>query len=1127
MKKILLLIFILLSITAFSQTNNSWIDYNKTYYKFFVGSTGLFRIPQSSLITIGFNNTPAEQFQLWRNGEQVAIYTSAANGVLPSSGFIEFWGVMNDGKKDTKLYLNADYQLSDHYSLETDTAAYFLTVNTSGENLRYTDAPNNVSGTTLLPEPFFMNTRGIYYKNKINAGYAAVVGEYVYSSSYDIGEGLSGNDIGAGSGYALSQFIDTLNIYPSGPDVTFRIAASGNALNSRNLKVKLFNTVVVDTAMNYFEYVKKQVNNIPVSTLFNPNFLYVTVENTSAIVNDHMSIAFMEITYPSKFNFNGSKNYYFELPASVTGNNIVIDNFNYGSTAPVLYEINSGKRFYADVSDGKVKILLPPSSDVLRRFILTSEDASNIKTISNFTKRNFVNYSNASNQGNYLIISNPVLYDNGSGQNYVDQYKTYRSSPSGGSFNAKIYDIDQLNDQFGFGIKQHPSSIKDFLQFAKNNFTQHPQFVFIIGKGITYADYQYYQGNPLADKLNLVPTFGNPASDIRLASDYNNLIPDIPIGRLSVVNGDEVSNYLEKIKQHDQGQSSSSQTVADKAWMKNIVHVTGGKDSSENELFKYYMDGYKNIIEDTFYGAKVETFLKASAASVQLDANQRIENLFQEGISLISYFGHSSSNTLAFNLNNPEGYNNLGKYPFFNVSGCTAGNNYVADPSRLQGAMTLSEKYVLSKQRGSIAFLASTHLGIPPFLNLYQTEFYKQLGNKSYGAPAGVIIKNVIKELGGANPDMDFFIRIHAEQMNLHGDPALKINPHAKPDYVIEDAMVKILPSFISIAENNFKVNINMLNIGKALNDSIILEVKQVYPSGNIEVIYRKKIKSFYYADSLTLTIPIIATRDKGLNKLVITIDADNKIDELSENNNVVTKEFYVFEDEAKPCYPSNFAIINIQNQKLYASTANPFSPAKQYVMEIDTTELFNSSQKVVKNIISKGGLLEFDPGINYVDNNVYYWRVAVVPVPGAEYHWNTFSFIYLSNGTPGSNQSHYYQHLYSDTLHVSLKENRNWKYSTVNNTIFANDGVFPSAARTADDFTVKVNKTDLARSVCGISNIIITVLDPISLKPWKNKPGGSEGLYGSDPVCGLDRIANFQYNIYSIRPYKLKALEK
>ena len=138
MKKLILPALIICCLAGFSQPyNNSWIDYTKTYYKFNVGSTGLYRISQSGLNSIGLGNTPAEQFQLWRNGEEVRLYTSASSGPLGGSGYIEFWGVMNDGKKDTKLYRNADYQLSDHWSLETDTAAYFLTVKSSGNNLRF------------------------------------------------------------------------------------------------------------------------------------------------------------------------------------------------------------------------------------------------------------------------------------------------------------------------------------------------------------------------------------------------------------------------------------------------------------------------------------------------------------------------------------------------------------------------------------------------------------------------------------------------------------------------------------------------------------------------------------------------------------------------------------------------------------------------------------------------------------------------------------------------------------------------------------------------------------------------------------------------------------------------------
>ncbi len=91
-----------------------------------LATNGLYHITQSTLNSLGLGNVPAEQFQLWRNGQEVALYTSVATGPLPSGGYIEFWGMMNDGKIDTKLYRVADYQLTDHTSLQTDTAAYFL-----------------------------------------------------------------------------------------------------------------------------------------------------------------------------------------------------------------------------------------------------------------------------------------------------------------------------------------------------------------------------------------------------------------------------------------------------------------------------------------------------------------------------------------------------------------------------------------------------------------------------------------------------------------------------------------------------------------------------------------------------------------------------------------------------------------------------------------------------------------------------------------------------------------------------------------------------------------------------------------------------------------------------------------
>src|SRR5205809_722806 len=105
MKRILLILFICSGYFAKAQPyNNEWIDYNKTYYKFKIGANGLYRISQSTLNSIGLGSTDAQNFQLWRNGQEITLYTSVATGPLGASDYLEFWGEMNDGKPDKQLY---------------------------------------------------------------------------------------------------------------------------------------------------------------------------------------------------------------------------------------------------------------------------------------------------------------------------------------------------------------------------------------------------------------------------------------------------------------------------------------------------------------------------------------------------------------------------------------------------------------------------------------------------------------------------------------------------------------------------------------------------------------------------------------------------------------------------------------------------------------------------------------------------------------------------------------------------------------------------------------------------------------------------------------------------------------
>ena len=226
------------------------------------------------------------------------------------------------------------------------------------------------------------------------------------------------------------------------------------------------------------------------------------------------------------------------------------------------------------------------------------------------------------------------------------------------------------------------------------------------------------------------------------------------------------------------------------------------------------------------------------------------------------------------------------------------------------------------------------------------------------------------------------------------------------------------------------------------------LQVKRQLPDGSQQIIYNQKRPGIRFLDSLELSVPIVATRDKGTNKIIATIDPDQVIDEMEENNNTAAKEFVIFEDEARPAFPYNFSIVNDAAQKLIVTTANPFSTLKNYILEIDTTEKFNSVSKRSQTLSASGGILEFTPGLAFADSTVYYWRVSPAANTPSDYRWNSSSFLYLKGGKTGFNQSHYDQFQKSTYDNLSLDSStRLLKFNSRFNSVFIRNGVYPTSA--------------------------------------------------------------------------------
>jgi hypothetical protein len=1110
MRTLLSILFSILLCQLHAQTyNNEWIDFNKTYYKFPVGADGLYRISQPALSNIGLGSTPAQHFQLWRNGKEIPLYTSVMSGPLGTGGYIEFFGEMNDGKADKVLYKYDSLQIADKWSLYTDTSMYFLTVNSAGSNKRYATLANDVAGNSLPAENSFQYTYAKYYRDAINNGYAVDYGELLYSSSYETGEGWTTNSIAPGS---LSDV--TPNLYvdnSSSAGVVFDAQVAGNSGYLRRISVRLNSTQIADTLVNGYTIKRFHVTAIPVSQLSGNTALIQFYNNGTG--SDKIVIAGYQLTYPRLFNFDAQTMFRFNIPAG-GAKYIEISNFNFGNSTPVLLDPVNQNRIIGNISGSTVRFVLPATANP-SNYILLNTEAANIKNVTKFTQRNFINHLLPSNQGNYVIISHPALYDDGTGVNQVEQYRQYRASTAGGGYSAVIKDINELTDQFAFGIKHHPLAIRNFSYYSLANFTTPPTYFLLMGKGLNYQEFRKRETDPNISKWALVPTFGYPASDNLLFAQRTRSFPEVNLGRISAVSGKEIKHYLDKVKQFELAQLSTDQTIGSKGWMKNVAQVTGAiDDPSLSALIDFFMSGYSATMADTFYGAKVYNFNKNSGSFTALGTRKTIDDLFNEGLSYLTYFGHSSPNTLEFNLDDPGNYSNSGKYPLIMVNGCNTGNLFLFDTLRAFNGGTLSEKYVFADQKGSIGFIADTHFGLPQQLEFFTSEFDQNLAKSMYGSTLGEIMRQTDQYLC-QNYSNDYATRIHAEEIAYHGDPAIRLNPFTKPDFAIRDSLISLAKEPLTVADASVDISIKILNIGKAVGDSMNVMIRHQLPDQSIRLLETRRIPSTRYEDIITVNLVIDPVRYAGTNKILVSVDPGDEISELSESNNTASKTFEILRDDIRPVFPYRYSIIgNDASLELFGSTADPLNTEKTYVLEMDTTRLYNSPIKISRSLSSKGGAIKFTPGSVLLDSTVYYWRLTTGQVT-ANSNWQTSSFTFIRNAeSDGYAQSQFYQHTDSKYDDMRLDSaSRLYQFDTKTRKLLIRTGLYPYYLY--DQINVNVDNDKIELYGCQYNSLQFVVYNPLTLVPWKNwNTSSTNGRFGSAKVClhsaSVDTTRNF-----------------
>jgi len=1206
MKKLYLsLVCILAPILVFAQANK-WIVYSQNYYKIKVVKDGIYRLDSATLAAAGIPLAFVDPrtFQVFFHGQEQYIYVRGeADGVFngPKTGgdYIEFYGQHNTGAlikndvvaSDSMLYAGItaypDSNISEvpnpYYSMFNDTSTYYLTWNNSpGTNRRMTVAVTDTTFSSNTAFPYFMAQSVNFGNNYYCAGARHPVGgDDVNDSRYTYATGWFFNEIPMG-GTQTINLTGVSNVYANGHTASVNTFFEGQSTIGDNSPPDHEMKVSASWASGYLTDVTfaafapfLEKYNVPASKLVgtSPSITFYSAPIAIATNGNYSGVSYVFVQYPHTTNLGGASNFMMFVNDTTAEAKTYLDlsNLSVGAGDTVrLYDMTNHSRYMVTQKAG-FKVLMPNTPNSTRQCYITADAQVNkvAKLIPVGVNGNgrFTSFNSAYKSA-YIIVYPSVL------ESEANAYASYRQHKYG--TNVVFANVEELYDQFCYGIVKDPLAIRNFCSYiiSKSAVNSPPAGLFLIGKAIHSNLYRQDTGNYNA---TLVPSFGSPSSDMLLTAGLNpsfgstSVEPAIPTGRLPATNGTEVMYYLNKVKTYE------GNTPA--LWMKNIIHFAGGNSGPEHNAIMSFLAVDSAYAEGVYLGANVYTIQKTSTSPIQITLSDSISNLINNGVALMTFFGHASGTNFDINLDAPSDYNNVGKYPMVLALACLSGDVY--EPSG--GAISsTSEQFVLD-QKGSIGFVAMDALGELFHLGVYSQFLYKNFSTTLYGNTMGSCMQKTagaIENAGGL-ADIRMYYDI-ALQMQLDGDPAITIAPNdSLPDYAVTDTSLTFIPSNVTTQIDSFKVKLSILNLAKAVNQPVQIEIDRILPGNNSVVTRNITLNGIYYRRDTILTYPVDKINGVGMNYFSVKVDPANLLKEITKSNNDVSKiSVLITSGDIIPIYPYNFAIIPKDTATLKASTGDPFASAHNYVFQVDTTINFSSGFLKSMVINAKGGVIRapwnawvstpFAPPIitnptkgtvqlMLKDSTVYYWRVRRDTSDIKDYGWQNSSFQYI-RGKSGWGQSHYFQ--FENNQYTYLQQNisqRDWVFNPTGKTLTATTvglplgpylSTYPGGAF-ATGYTLDLNVA-ASNSCTPTPAFNLAVIDAVSLNPWStqsynfsndngssssfcNYPDNrflfwyndSNAIHGLENVLGGNTIPNGDYILmYSFRESMLSSTQ-
>ena len=885
---------------------------------------------------------------------------------------------------------------------------------------RFTSVDNNLNGALPVKEDYYLHTEERVYSKSEWSPPAPDESQAQYSTFIQ--------SEGFGSALIPEHVLQlpVKNLVAGGPNAKLDLRTGANG--STHLIELSFNDKVYDLDSYGGNRVRQYSFDIPLSELRLTSKVGIKGNGNA----DLTIVAYSSITYPRKLEADAGQ-FYFNMKADAFNTYFEIEKFE-AAQENFLFDLENHNVFVPQMDGTTAKIRIPQGGQDQAEMLLVSGDE--IKSPIEMEKTTFRVFDNLDPE--YLILTSRSLNINENGSNAIEDYAAFRESELGGSYKTGIVDVEDLYEQFGYGVEHHSYSVRNFANYIKDKWPS-LKMVFIVGKGLSYR--HRIKSNTFEE---LVPTYGLPGSDNLLFAEPGLTYPIAPVGRLAAQSTDDVRNYQRKTMAHAGLRDLENGTIEDRLWIKNIIHLSGGDIGLQGLLFQH-LSNMEDTIETNQYAASVKTYRKTSTDPVQSSLSLDIIDNINEGASILTFFGHSSAGTFDFSVEDPNKYENENRNMVILSMGCHSGDIH-------ENVFSLSENMILTEDKGAVAFIASSGNAFPSALASMGYNWYSKLGSEYYGKPLGESVLAVLKDQYSSN---NAKLRTLHEQNTLHGDPAITFPSPTGADYVVDFKTINTSDE-IGTQDEKIEVTFDIVNLGQGRSGRLNNFIVHEYGSDGKDTMYFESSAPFN-RETITLELPNPGAAAIGKNTFNIVLDYDEKITETPDpraelNNDLKVAYanegycFFIFDNSAFPIYPREFAIVNDKEISLMASATNAFADKEYFLFELDTTELFNSPLLEKAEVFSSPGLIKWNPDTEFQDEVVYYWRI--IPKEMNNTIWNESSFVYLDNSSTGWNQSHFYQWIKDDYTTFSMDStSRDFLFSDNLNEVRIRNGVWTPAA--------------------------------------------------------------------------------